>query len=88
MPLTITSASGKGARLGMGEWTDDDLIGNVTLPTPSSSLVVNDWFWGGGAPDAVVIPWTWLQMPLQMRADQPINTAAITRISARRPLRL
>jgi hypothetical protein len=74
----ITTASGKGARLGMGEWTDDDLITDVEHPTPSAALVVNDWFWGGGAPDATLIPWTWLSMPMAFRADQPINSAAIT----------
>jgi hypothetical protein len=74
-----TSASGKGAILGMGEWGDDDLITDVERPTPSAALVVNDWFWGGGAPDVTVIPWTWLQMPLAMRPDPPINSVSVTR---------
>jgi hypothetical protein len=72
-------ASNKGGGLlGMGEWTDDDLVTDVERPTPSAALVVNDWFWGGGAPDPIVIPWTWLVMPLVLRADQPINYAKIT----------
>jgi len=79
VPLNITSASGKGRILGMGEWGDDDLIADVERPTPAASLVVNDWFWGGQAPDATIIPWTWLTMPLELRADQPINSAEITR---------
>src|SRR6185369_1320842 len=33
----------------------------------------------GLAPAATVIPWTWLTMPLELRADQPINSAQITR---------
>lgn len=31
------------------------------------------------APDPTLIPWTWLQPSLQMRTDQPINSAQITR---------
>jgi len=81
VPLNITSASGKGAVMGMGEWTDDDLIVDVERPTSPASLVVNDWFWGSGAPDATVIPWTWLTVPIELRADQPINSAAITRVN-------
>jgi hypothetical protein len=42
-------------------------------------VIVNDWFWGGGAPDATIIPWTWLTVPLELRVDQPINAASITR---------
>ena len=34
----------------------------------------------GLPPPVTVIPWIWLQMPLQMRADQPINSAQITRV--------
>lgn len=67
--------------MGIGEWGDDDLIVDVERPTPAAALVVNDWFWGGGPPDATVIPWTWLQMPIALRADQPINSAAITRVN-------
>lgn len=72
-----TTASGKGRILGMGEWTDDDLIRDVERPTPAAALVVNDWFWFG-APDPTIIPWTLLSMPLAMRQDQPINQATIT----------
>jgi hypothetical protein len=79
VPLNITSASSKGRILGMGEWGDDDLIVDVERPTPAAALVVNDWFWGGQAPDATIIPWTWLTTPLELRADQPINSASITR---------
>lgn len=72
------SASGKGAVLGMADWTDDDLITDVERPTPSAALVVNDWFWGGQAPPATLIPWTWLSMPLSLRTDPPINSTTIT----------
>lgn len=80
MPLNISSASGKGALMGMGEWGDDDLIVDVERPTQAASLVVNDWFWGSGPPDVTIIPWTWLQTPIELRADQPINSAAVTRV--------
>lgn len=72
-----TTASGKGRALGMGYWSTRSLRPDVTIPTPAASLVVNDWFWTG-APDATVIPWTWLSMPLSLRQDQPINSATIT----------
>jgi hypothetical protein len=75
-----STASGKGAKLGMGDWADDDLVANVGALSPGgSSPAVNDWFWGGGAPDPTIIPWTWLSMPLQLRSDQPINHAEISR---------
>ena len=35
----------------------------------------------GLPPPATVIPWIWLQTPLELRADQPINSARITRTS-------
>lgn len=73
-----TTAAGKGRILGMAEWGDDDLIADVERPTPSASLFVNDWFWGGGAPDATIIPWTWLSMPMALRQDKPINSVQIT----------
>ncbi len=81
MPLDITTASGKGRVLGMGEWTDDDLIVDVERPTPAAALVVNDWFWGGGPPTPTTIPWTWLSPPFAMRPDQPINSAQITQVN-------
>jgi len=71
-----TTASGKGRILGMGDWTDDDLITDVERPTPPASAVVNDWFWFG-APAPTYIPWTWLSMPMALRLDQPINSASI-----------
>lgn len=74
----MAGASGHGAPLGMGEWGDDDLITDVERPTPSAALVVNDWFWGGQPPVPTIIPWTWLQAPIEMRIDQPINSAEIT----------
>lgn len=79
MPFEITSASGKGRTFGMGDWGDDDLIVDVERPTPGASLVVNDWLWGGGPPVPVVIPWTWLQTPLELRTDTPINSVSVTR---------
>ena len=75
-----TTASGKGRILGMGPFTDDDMITDVDHPTPGSPLVVNDWFWTG-APDPTLIPWTWLSMPLSFRQDPPINSAQITGLS-------
>lgn len=72
-----TTATGKGRILGMGEWTDDDLVRDVEQPIPDGAPIVNDWFWFG-APDATIIPWTYLSMPLAMRQDQPINSATIT----------
>lgn len=76
--MSATTASSKGAILGMGEWGDDDLIRDVERATPAAALIVNDWFWGGGAPDPTLIPWTWLSVPLTIRQDQPINSAQIT----------
>jgi hypothetical protein len=73
-----TSASGKGRYLGIMEWDDNDLVPIVAIPTPASSTVVNDWFWGGYAPVATVIPWTWLMTPLELRMDQPLNSVQIT----------
>lgn len=35
---------------------------------------------GAVIPATTVIPWTWLQVPLELRADQPINSAQITRV--------
>jgi hypothetical protein len=64
----------------MGPFTDDDMITDVDHPTPGSPLVVNDWFWTG-APDPILIPWTWLSMPLSLRQDAPINSAQITGLS-------
>lgn len=37
---------------------------------------------GGLPPPVTVIPWTWLTMPLELRADPPINSATITRTGA------
>lgn len=71
-----TTASGKGRVLGT-HWGARGMRRDVSLPTPPSSLVVNDWFWTG-APDPTQIPWTWLSMPLSFRYDQPINSAQIT----------
>jgi len=79
VPLNITTASGNGHILGM-RWRPATLRPDVTQPPlPPGSAVVNDWFWGGQAPDATVIPWTWLGAPLELRADQPINQATVTR---------
>jgi len=33
----------------------------------------------GGPPAVTVIPWIWLQVPLELRANPPINSAQITR---------
>jgi len=79
--VAATTASGKGRILGMAEWGDDDLIIDVERPTPPVSAVVADWFWAGGPPDVTVIPWTWLQVPLKLRADQPMNVVEITRVN-------
>lgn len=35
----------------------------------------------GLPPPVTVIPWTWLQTPLELRADQPINSATISRVN-------
>jgi hypothetical protein len=78
MPVTST-ASGKGRRLGMGEWGDTDLVQDVGVTSwPPAAMIVNDWFWGGGPLDPVMIPWTWLGMPTAVRTNAPYNRMTVS----------
>lgn len=41
-------------------------------------MVAGDWFWGGGPPPPVWLPYSWISRPLRFRPHQPITAAEVS----------
>jgi hypothetical protein len=75
----VGSSSGFGRRLD-ATIVDGDLIARADVPWPdSAAAAMNDWFWGGGPPTPVQIPYAWLTPPVRFRPDPAYNVTTITR---------
>lgn len=77
-------AGGRGLERGVPrEWPWERLF---DLPSwtgdGTSPAVAADWYFAGRGPvTAVEIPWSWLQGPIRLRQDSPLNAASVAQLN-------